>query len=220
MNESEKIELANDEETARRVEEWMKAQKLQTAQAKVEKKKVTLPEDPVVSENHQAKMIDEVIPKTAEVEVTEDEQTRYMKAMLNDEPVKLDIMLFGDKMKLTYRARSMHEQERVLAVVRQDIKDGLIASDDAALAYTRVQQYCMCVQLQSINDEAFAGIELKAGSTVAHDVKALRAAYLNHIPKMSHPKWVAVMEGLVMFESKCKKISEECLNKDFLKPRR
>ena len=211
---------------AEKVRAWTENYKMeqeQIAQKATEQapppEEVRLPDDPLLQGNAQEKAMETAMPTFKKVEVSEMEVDLYLKAVLNDKPVMLNIEVMGGNMNLKFRSRTMHEQERVLAVVRQDVKDKFIDESDAALAYTRLQQYCMCLQLLSINGENFSSLTLDPGSKFDKDVAELRSAFIQHLPGMSAVRWMALFEGLVTFESKCRKMAEECLNSDFWKPR-
>ena len=222
----EKPELIDAEqaEQIRKVEEWQRnhmAELERQAPPKPEPaaEKISLPPDPLMQENKQATIMEEAIPRGHRVEVSDLERDLYLKAVLTDEPIRLVIEVLGGNLKLEFRSRTMHEQERILSVVRQDVRDKLIQEGDAALAYTRLQQYCVCLQLRRINEDHFSDLVLPAESSFDKDRDTLRAAFLQLHPKMSQLRWNAIYDGLVTFESKCRQLSEESLNTDFWKPR-
>lgn len=153
------------------------------------------------------------------VTITDEDKNMFLKALLCDKPVELEISLFGGKVKLLFRSRSMHEQRRVLDVLHLDQEEKVLPSNDPALLFTRLQQYLAAVMLRRVNGEIFSELEITAGNPVKDDAVLLRKVFSDKLEQMPHIKWTAVLNGLRIFEEKCRQLSEHCVNEDFWSPR-
>jgi len=181
--------------------------------------RVKVDADPVFSEpNPEETAVQSALVDIRAVTVTEDDKALFMKAMLCDEPITLKIQLFGGRFSMVFRSRTMHEQRRVLDALRLAQKSGELASDDPALLFTRLQQYFTAMMLRSINDETFSDLNIVPGKTVDEDAKAIQKVFVEKLEGMHHIRWAAVLNGLRIFEEKCRQLSENCANEDFWKP--
>jgi len=153
------------------------------------------------------------------VTITEEEKDLFLKALLCDKPVELEITLFGGKLKFLFRSRSMHEQRRVLDVLHLDQEQQVLPSNEPALLFTRLQQYLASVMLRRINGDVFSELEIVPGNNIAADAELLRKVFADKVENMSHIRWTAVLNGLRIFEEKCRQLSEHCVNEDFWLPR-
>lgn len=222
-----KIAIEHSPEKIAEVEAWLAQNSKQgrtEAQPMVDpappaESQVALPKDIMENPNEHEKLINDALSDDKPVPVTEEEETLFVKAILTDTPVIFDSLWLDGKVRLRFRTRTMHEMEQIIAIVRADIKDDLISPGDAALAYTRIQQYCVCLQLLRWNDEIFSDITLTADSTLTQSKIKLRAALVDKVSKLSQVKWMLIVRGLIHFESKCRQLSEKSLNSDFSTPR-
>lgn len=182
--------------------------------------RIKAPEDTLFSEpNPEEEAVASALIDIRSVSITDEEKDLFLKALLCDKPVELDIVLFAGKLKLTFRSRSMHEQRRVLDVLHLDQEEQLLPGNDPALLFTRLQQYLTAVMLRRINSEVFSELELPPGKEVVADASALRKVFADKLEQMPHIRWTAILNGLRIFEEKCRQLSEHCVNEDFWSPR-
>lgn len=182
--------------------------------------RIKAPEDKLFSDpSPEDEAVSSALVDIRTVAITEDEKNMFLKALLCDKPVELDVELFGGKMKLTFRSRSMHEQRRVLDVLHLDQEEKILPANDPALLFTRLQQYLAAVMLRRVNGEIFSELEITAGNPVKDDAVLLRKVFSDKLEQMPHIKWTAVLNGLRIFEEKCRQLSEHCVNEDFWLPR-
>lgn len=182
--------------------------------------RVQVPEDPTFKEpSPEEQAVITALVDVRAVKVSDDDKELYLKALLCDKPVELEIELYGGKLKLLFRSRTMHEQRRVLDVLHLDQEENLIPNNDPALLFTRLQQYLAAVMLRRINDELFSELDLKPGRDLKADAADLRKVFTDKLENMAHIRWTAVLNGLRIFEEKCRQLSEHCVNEDFWSPR-
>lgn len=175
--------------------------------------------DPIFSEpNPEEQAVQSALIDLRSVKVTDEDKDLFMKALLCDEPVTLKIILYGGRVNLTFRSRTMHEQRRVLDTLHLDQKAGTVADNDPALVFTRLQQYFASLMLRTFNDEPFSDLNLKPGKPVEEDAEALRKVFTEKFEGGGHIRWLAILNGLRTFEEKCRQLSENCANEDFWKP--
>ena len=190
----------------------------ETPAPEVERTKV--PVDPVFSEpNPEEQAVQTALIDLRSVAVTDEDKSLFMKALLCDTPVTLKVPMYDGKLVLTFRSRTMHEQRRVLDTLHLQQEDKSLPSNDPALVFTRLQQYFAAIMLRQINDAPFSDLDLVPGSTAKKDAKALHDVFTTKLEGMSHIRWLAILNGLRIFEEKCRQLSENCANEDFWKPR-
>jgi len=182
--------------------------------------RIKAPEDKMFSEaSPEEESVASALIDIRAVTITDEDKNMFLKALLCDKPVELEISLFGGKVKLLFRSRSMHEQRRVLDVLHLDQEEKVLPSNDPALLFTRLQQYLAAVMLRRVNGEIFSELEITAGNPVKDDAVLLRKVFSDKLEQMPHIKWTAVLNGLRIFEEKCRQLSEHCVNEDFWSPR-
>ena len=164
-------------------------------------------------------MLTEALVDTQKIDVTDEEKALFVKAILNDQPIKLTVVLMDGNFKVQLRSRTFHEQRRILDVLTADITDGTIPKDDLAYYVTRMHQYAMAIMIERVNGEVFSEISIPSESTVASAQKILHDAIAPKIEKLNSIKWTALQNALRIFEAKCAKLGTEAANQDFWKPR-
>jgi hypothetical protein len=185
--------------------------------ATVERAKVD--PDPIFSEpNPEEQAVQSALIDLRAVKITEEDKDLFMKALLCDAPFVLTVPLFGGQVKLTFRSRTMYEQRRVLDTLHLDQKTGIVADNDPALVFTRLQQYFASLMMKSFNDEPFSDLVLKPGRTAEEDATELRKVFTDKFEGGGHIRWTTILNGLRIFEEKCRQLSEQCANEDFWKP--
>lgn len=185
------------------------------AETKIEIK----PEGDVMHEAPGDVLLTEALVDLKDVPVTLEEQTLFLKAVLNDAPVRLTESLFNGALKVDMRSRYAHEQQRIFDALRQDITDKIIEPTDTNLYVTRMQSYCAVLVVERINGQLFSNLVLDKTGTPAEDIKKLREAVDEKIKHLSSVRWTALLNAIRIFETKCAKLSSEAANETFWKPR-
>jgi hypothetical protein len=150
------------------------------------------------------------------VVVSMDDRTRYLKAVLNDVPVKLKILLCGDAIDIEIRSRSAWEQSVLYAAVKKDQEEGLVS--DLSSVIIQLQKYGCSLMLQSLNGDPLEFLTLKQEDGINKCVELLRKHMKEHIEALSMPKWTIFLNALRTFETKIARMGTECLNENFWKP--
>lgn len=84
-------------------------------------------------------------------EVLDVEKEMYLKSVLNDVPVELELSGFGGKLKMVFRSRTPEETTAIFKQLQSDLKNKRF---ELELEYqTRLRNYCLAVQTVSINGE-------------------------------------------------------------------
>lgn len=162
-------------------------------------------------------------PELGTVEVTDVEKSAYLKAVLNDVPVVLDIDLAMagksiDSLPVTIRLRTLnnYEMDVVFMSLEKDREAGLI-SGHHQLA-TRIQQYAIAMQLQKVGQTTVKNLSFPEPGDMDTDVEVLRKFLHDFVGRMSWPRYQAVLMALRVFETKLKICNDAALNGNFWKP--
>ena len=150
------------------------------------------------------------------VVVSMDDRTRYLKAVLNDVPVKLSISLCGGEITIQIRSRSTWEQSVLYAAVKKDQEEGLVA--DLSSVIIQLQKYGCALMLESVNEDPLEFLTLKQEDGLEKSISLLRDHMQKHIESLSMPKWTIFLNALRTFETKIARMGTECLNENFWKP--
>lgn len=182
-------------------------------------KKVEVPKNKMFDENPDS--VDSIMrealtdnPDT--VPLTSEDKTSYIKAVLNDKPVILDISLLNSQMKLSIRSRTSWEQTCLYAALKRD-QDALLVTDLASVII-QLQKYGCALMLKSINLESFSDLTLKQEDGLEACIEKLVEYKNNKIEHLSMPKWALLLNSLRVFESKLARMGTECLNENFWEP--
>lgn len=157
----------------------------------------------------------------AEVEVTAEDRNQYYKSVLHDEPFHLDIPVFDGGLTISVKERSNYEQQRVLDILHQDIKDGNIDANNVTLYMHRLQEMFSAMMVTRIGDKPMEDIGFKASdkTSLSTDRKKMKDYLKAHIWPMNMGRWQMVLESIRLFENKCRKLTQELHNQNFWKPR-
>lgn len=153
-----------------------------------------------------------------ELKLTDMERETFLKAVLNDEPVRLSVSLYNKQFQVELRSRTTFEQRRVFDVLDMDREEGVIAADNVALMVTRMQHYLAVLMVERINNVLFSELKLDAAKDLATHAKQLRDKVAEKAEAMIGVRWNSILTALQVFENKCAKMNTEALNEDFWKP--
>jgi hypothetical protein len=164
-------------------------------------------------------MLTEALINTEQQDVTDTEKAVFVKALLNDEPVRFSVSLYDGKFVVDLRSRSLHEQRRIFDVLEKDHKDKLVDVNDMAYFVTRLQQYCMAIMVERVNGKSFSEISIPSSMTLDDTQALLHKAVAAHVEGVQGIRWTSLNNALRIFEAKCAKMNTEAANQDFWKPR-
>ena len=150
------------------------------------------------------------------VPITEVDKTSYIKAMLNDKPVILDIPLCNEQLSVSIRSRTAWEQTCLYAALKRD-QDNMVMTDLASVII-QLQKYGCALMLLKVNGSPFSDLDLKQEDGLDKCVDLLIEYKDSKIEKLSMPKWALLLNALRIFESKLSRMGTECLNSNFWEP--
>lgn len=162
--------------------------------------------------------ISEALAPINRVEITEAEKVLFLKAVLNDAPVKFPVTLYNGQMTVDVRSRSSYEQKRVFDILKLDQQEGLYEQADVAMMITRMHYYLGVLMVERINGTLFSELKLMPGTSIEQDTKVMREAASKLFEGMSSIRWTSILNALRIFEHKCAKMNSEALNEGFWTP--
>ena len=150
------------------------------------------------------------------VSVSLEDRSHYLKAILNDVPVVLEIDLCGAAIKIKIRSRTAWEQTVLYAAVKLDQEEGLVS--DLSSVIIQLQKYGCALMMKEVNGDIFSTLTLSEKDGLDECVISLREHRIKHIECLSMPKWTIFLNALRTFETKIARMGTECLNKNFWQP--
>lgn len=158
----------------------------------------------------------EVLVNSDTVDITDSDKRNYIKAVLNDVPVELELALCGGSIKTKFRSRTSWEQTCMYAALKKDQDDGIVA--DLASVVIQLQKYGCCIMLQSVGDKVFSKEGISEDVSIDDAITKLRQLRMEKVEVLSVPKWGILLNALRLFEAKLAKMGTECVNEDFWEP--
>lgn len=223
QSENVAVPIPTDPATAQRVQEFLRSKGVDTG---------TPTELPPTESDDKVEIkpgndFDQISPQilgeglvdTKEMAISEDEKSLFLISLLNNMPVTMTVSIFGGQFRVEIRSRTNHEQVRVMHLIREDIRDGIIRPDDPALVDTRGQYYLGAVMVRSINEMVFSELNLTDATKIEQDKVTMRDFVKKNIETMAGVRWNAVLNALRIFDRKCAILNTEAANESFWKPR-
>ena len=180
--------------------------------------RIDVPPNPEFSSDPTHQMITEALVPIDNLPLNDAEKELFLKAVLNDEPIRLPIVLYKGQLKVDMRSRSTFEQKRVFDIIELDQKSGTMDPANVALSVTRLQYYLAALMVERINDKLFSELKLVPGKTVEEDAAILRKFVAEKLESMTLIRWNSILNALRIFENKCAKLNSEAANEDFWVP--
>lgn len=160
------------------------------------------------------------LPALGLVEVTEAEKVLFLKAVLNDQPVTLDIKFSNTDLKATFRSRSVFEQKiifQTLKMMANTEELGATATDaDEYISYA--QFFAVAIGLQEYNGKVMPRLTLSPEKTPLENSKALLEHAQKNIIPMNNVLWGVLLQAARIFEIKIKLCGENVHNETFWEP--
>ncbi len=206
----------------KRIDTGLTAEDLGVGQPQEEKedvKKVVVPPDGTYEEGDVgAKAIASLLktPKITEkeLELTPVEKEIYLKAMMLEEPLILDITIPGLKVDVRVRSRNNFEQSLVAHAIAKDVENKEVI--DFVTHTNRTMLYSAMFQLVSFSGKPIPHLEFNDTTDQAKGLAEMRAL----LPKYEKLgiRWPVYLTALQIFEGKMALASTNILNKGFFHP--
>lgn len=172
--------------------------------------------DEIFSETPKAEEIQAitVAVNAHEIEVTQTDQTKYLKAILNDTPVELDVDVLGGSLKVTCRALSVSETEWVITTVLKYFDEH--KNLNGVLMTDYVRQLRTALQLVKLNGKSpYPAIVVSSDLT---QDEIFNGPAWKFVRGLSTVKYNAIAAALNVFEHKVTRMNSAALNEDFWHP--
>ena len=153
------------------------------------------------------------------IEITDKDKELYLKAILNDESVILEIPFCNGG--IIFKVRSKTSWEQTLAY--EATVTSKIEEDPEELDYyqsmLKLQKMGAALQIISINGRAFSNLKyVEAGKDWSEQIVELRKACEETIDVMDSAKLTLTLNALRIFEYKTAKMAANCASGDFWQP--
>jgi hypothetical protein len=160
-------------------------------------------------------------PEDVEVEVTDMDKAKYIKAILHDKPVILSIDLSirdssDINVSVDIRTLNNYEKDVVYVALDKDREEGLITGYQQLS--TRMQYYAGALQVVNFCGNTAAHISFPEPGNTKVDAETLRTVTKEYVGKLHWPKWQAMVAALRVFEAKMKICNDAALNGNFWMP--
>lgn len=171
----------------------------------------TLQSDTTFSEPQAVEKLQQIAVKVNErdIPVTEADQRMYLKSVLNDVPVEITIPVMNNMMKVTCRALSVAESEKIIVAAIKYFKDNPELNSMLMPDYIR-QLRTICQVVRINGKPAFPAIDINSETFVSEVWTAFR--------DMSTARYNAISAALNVFEHKLSRLNAAALNEDFWLP--
>ena len=151
------------------------------------------------------------------VEITDSDKNNFLKALLTDENVILDIPLCDGKVIFTIRSKNSWEQNLIYEAAISDREED--EPLDFYQGMLQLQKYGAMVQVQTINKKVFSTLKFSAPKNDwKEQVAELKKQKDEILETMDSTKLTMILNALRMFEYKVAKMSSSCNSGDFWKP--
>lgn len=157
--------------------------------------------------------------KVDKIPVTESDKVAYVKSMLNDEPLELNISLYNGEVNIRARSVSVYEQQLAAMAAYNYLASDEAEHTGAMLVPLFLQKCRIAMQLISCNGRRISDIAYtpEPGKLSAHIADLIKQANLL-LARTNAPRWNAYVYALNIFEHKLTKLDEMAINRDFIVP--
>ena len=148
----------------------------------------------------------------------EDDKQRYLKAVLNDEPVILTIPLANNEFNVKIRSKSSWEQTLTYEAATADRDDKIVA--DYYQAMIQMQKYGVMIQVLEINGKPFSNKEYirPKNKDWTKQREDLRNSTIEVLDNMNNVRMQMLLNALRIFEYKLADMTAACNNANFWQP--
>lgn len=155
------------------------------------------------------------------MQVTDADKHIYLKSLLTETPLELDIPLFNGQLVLTIRSRTLWDQQMITDILHADFyagKELTISPNEVDRCAHVNQQYLAAIMVRKINGITFSDVDL-GQHPLAECRKLMEAFILSKLVGMQAVKWTAIANAIRIFESKSARMATEANNDSFWPPR-
>lgn len=154
------------------------------------------------------------------VKITDEDKDLYLKAVLNDVPLKLTIDLVGGQAHVECRALTPYERNLVPYAVKEYFVSRGGDQVGAAFMLDYARQFMMAMQVVSINGKQEPKIEFVSGggSTQEEHIKDLATRGKEKCDNYNMAKYNLLIKALNIFENKLARLNTAALKQDFWGP--
>ncbi len=147
-----------------------------------------------------------------------DDKQRYLKAVLNDEPVILTIPLANGEFSVKIRSKSSWEQTLTYEAASADQTDKIVS--DYYQALIQMQKYGVMVQVLEINGKPFQNKEYirPKNKDWTKQREDLRNSMIEELENMNNARMQMLLNALRIFEYKLADMTAACNNANFWEP--
>lgn len=181
--------------------------------------RISLGEDESFAEDSRARAAFDgmgITPRGVPVEITLQDKVSYLKAMLMDTEVRLEVPLAGGRVTAEYRSLTAYEQDIVPVVSAM-----YIAKHPSAgfMLLDGIRQHALiAMELVKFNGNEISPARFVPGDhTIEEDAEALIEAG-NKLLLSAGPRFAFYVAGADVFHRKMHALGEAALNKDFWDP--
>lgn len=146
------------------------------------------------------------------------DKQKYLKAILNDKPVILNVELAGGEFKVNIRSKTAWEQTLTYEAAIADQDEKVVS--DYYQAMIQMQKYGCMIQVQSINGATFSTKEYtrpKDGNW-KDQREELRDDTIERMDNMNSARMTMILNALRIFEYKLAEMTAACNDENFWKP--
>jgi hypothetical protein len=157
------------------------------------------------------------VPRIGEIEVTGEEKKLYLKSLLNDTPLELDIEMPGAGIFIKLQTKTAEALDIIFMALAKDIEDKLIM--DPSSQMTRLQQYSLCIMLLKVDQSPFETFTYeRTTEDIYKVVDRLRKHRVKLFGAMQASRINMLTYAASVFEAKVAACDQNVHNKDFYDP--
>lgn len=171
-----------------------------------------LPVDPLASLQTQTKIFDTDGITKESIQVSDIDKVLFLKSLLNDTPLELDIPLLNNSLVIRIRARDAHAQ--CLAMTLVDNRANEEQLTNLLVLNTWIQQYGLALMITAINTKAVDYAKVNCDDNLA-TAKTKLDAVVHRYYKDIGAKWDILIKAIKIFETKRAKLQDAILDENF-----
>lgn len=155
--------------------------------------------------------------RAEDIAITVQDKVAYIKSVLMDTDVELEVDLAGGKVKAAYRSLSAYEQDLVTAALSLYVSEHPTAG--FMLLQVMKQHFLIAMELVRFNGKAVDHLKYSNsnGRSLEENARDL-LANSGRLLDTTGPRFAFYVAGADVFHNKMTKLGEAALNKDFFDP--
>lgn len=181
--------------------------------------RIRLGEDTTFDEDARAKVfVDKmaVNVRAEDIPVTDDDKVAYVKALLMDTEVVLEVPMAGGRVTAEFRSLTAYEQDLVMLALAKYFNEHKTAG---YMLLEGIRQHLMiAMELVRFNGKPVEPIRYKAGEGTVDENAASLLAKAERYTDVDGPRLSFLIAAADVFHKKMTRLGEAALNKDFWDP--